>query len=196
MAEPGNQPGQSKDGTKLSSLHMCAQGWPRPLHKWVHQLQQGHCLLHGGSHELLKVRNGKALHDVKGEFLPDYQKKCDGNIVIALVVVETGLSQKNPDNYPGQLLLQTWPGRFFDSRRKSFQTPVYIKHNLGIGGVVDDILLSGCLASLSRFNAKQSRPDTQPDLIRKKAAFTGSKLSKPIPVPILQSVLDRSNFLS
>ena len=96
MAEPGNQPGQSKDGTKLSSLHMCVQGWPRPLHKWVHQLQQGHCLLHGGSHELLEVRNGKALHDVKGEFLPDYQKKCDGNIVIALVVVETGLSQKNP----------------------------------------------------------------------------------------------------
>ena len=33
---------------------------------------------------------------MKGEFLPDYQKKCDGNIVIALVVVETGLSQKNP----------------------------------------------------------------------------------------------------
>ena len=53
-------------------------------------------MLHGGSHELLEVRNGKTLHDVKGEFLPNYQKKCDGNIVIALVVVETRLLQKNP----------------------------------------------------------------------------------------------------
>ena len=42
------------------------------------------------------MRNGKTLHNVKGEFLPDYQKKCDGNIVIALVVVETRLIQKNP----------------------------------------------------------------------------------------------------
>ena len=53
-------------------------------------------MLHGGSHKLLEVRNGKALHDVKGEFLSNYQEKCDGNIVIALVVVETWLSQENP----------------------------------------------------------------------------------------------------
>ena len=33
---------------------------------------------------------------MKGEFLSNYQEKCDGNIVIALVVVETWMSQKNP----------------------------------------------------------------------------------------------------
>ena len=33
---------------------------------------------------------------MESEFFTNYQKKCDGNIVIALVVVETRLRQKNP----------------------------------------------------------------------------------------------------
>ena len=45
---------------------------------------------------MLEVRNGETLHDVESEFFTNYQKKCDGNIVIALVVVETWMSQKNP----------------------------------------------------------------------------------------------------
>lgn len=35
---------------------------------------------------------------------------------------------------------------------------------LRIGRVVNDFLLSGCLASLSRLDPKQGWPDTQPDL--------------------------------
>merc|ERR1719341_2510088 len=171
------------------------QGRPRPLHQRVHQLQQGHRLLHGGSHELLEVRDGKTLHDVESKFFSNYQKKCDGNIVIALVVVETWMSQKNPDNHPSQLLLQAWSCCFLDSRRKSFQTSVYIQYNLRIRRVVDDILVSGNLASLSRFDPKESRPDSQPNLIGEEPPFTGSKLSKPIPVPLLQSLLDPSNLL-
>ena len=34
---------------------------------------------------------------MESKFFSNYQKKCDGNIVIALVVVETWMSQKNPE---------------------------------------------------------------------------------------------------
>ena len=44
----------------------------------------------------MEVRDGETLHDVESEFFTNYQKKCDGNIVIALVVVETRLSQEDP----------------------------------------------------------------------------------------------------
>ena len=33
---------------------------------------------------------------MESEFFTNYQKKCDGNIVIALIVVKTWLRQKNP----------------------------------------------------------------------------------------------------
>merc|ERR1719180_520173 len=92
-------------------------------------------------------------------------------------------SSSPTDNYSGQLLLQTWSCCLLNSRRKSFQTPVYIQHNLSIRRVVDDILVSGHLKSLSSFDSKQGRPDSQPNLIGEKTSFTGSKLSKPVSVP-------------
>ena len=71
MPEPGDQPGEGEDGAQVGSLHVRVQGRPRPLHKRVHQLEQGHGLLHGWGHELLEVREGKTFHDVEGKLFSD-----------------------------------------------------------------------------------------------------------------------------
>ncbi len=59
-------------------------------------LEQADCLVHGGRHELLEVRDGEALHNLVAQLLPHHQQERDGHVVISCTIDKIILRTPNP----------------------------------------------------------------------------------------------------
>ena len=129
VAEPGDQPGQGEHGAQLRVHQVGVEVGAGLLDDRVDELQQLHGLLHAGRHELPEVTDGESLHDLIAEVLPHHQEEGDGHVVVALVVVEAGLSYQHSHYQPGELLLQCRPLGLLDTRGESLQTPVDVQNN-------------------------------------------------------------------